>query len=247
MRALLLLILCSSAAAAAPGAVRSEFEEANRLYEEARFEEAASRYEGLAARLPGSANLHFNMGNAYFRQKRPGSLGRAIAAYHRAFKLRPRDPDIRYNLDFALRRVGEALIPSGTPPALFILFHILSGAELAALHWLGFWAAMLLGALFLSREALRGRLRPWLLGAVAFWALSGGWWGARSLTGVPSLAITVSHCEARSGPGVNFPVSFKVPEGRRVSRLDAKGEWVEIGVLKEGLKGWISRENVDAI
>ena len=64
-------------------------------------------------------------------------------------------------------------------------------------------------------------------------------------------ALDVDHyvgdAEVRSGPGETFPVSFKVPEGRRVSRLDARGKWVEIGVLKKGLKGWVSAEAIEGI
>jgi len=152
----------------APAAAADPFQEANRLYESSRFDAAIAGYRALLERHPDDPALNFNLGNAYFRLGTPGSLGQSIVFYERAFALSPRDGDIRHNLDFALSRAGEMLIPPGMPPALFTLFHLLSGAELAALHWLGFWATMLLGSAFLLRESARERLRPWLTAAACF-------------------------------------------------------------------------------
>lgn len=242
---LALLLACGPGAAVARAA---SLEEANRLYEDGRFAEAARAYEELASARPRSPGLHYNLGNAQFRLGAPGSLGRAIASYQRAFRLAPRDPDIRHNLDFALRRAGEQLVPAGMPSILFLLYHGLSATELLALHWLWFWSTLLLACAHLLRERAQDALRPWLSGSLLLWAVCAGWLGLRWSTGLRAPAVVLHHnAEVRSGPGANFPVSFKVPEGRRVSRLDAKGDWIEIGVLQEGLKGWIAADQVQAI
>ncbi|MBI5243915.1 MAG: tetratricopeptide repeat protein [Elusimicrobia bacterium] len=222
--------------------------EANKLYGQSKFAEAAAAYKELAARDPLDPAAHYNLGNAYFRLAGPGDLARAIASYERAFNLSPRDGDVRHNFDFALKRAGETLVPTGMPSAAFILFHILSRTELSALHWLGFWAFLLLAAAALWREKWREALKPWVLWSGLFWAAAGGWWGLLALSDVqnPGVVLTLD-AEVRSGPGLNFPVNFKSPEGRRVSILDEKEGWVEIGVLKEGLKGWISAEQVERI
>lgn len=246
MNALLLAasLACGAAAAPAPAALA----EANALYEAARYPEAASAYEALLRASPHSAALQYNLGNARFRQGGPGSLGRAVAAYMRAFRLDPRDGDVRANLDYALKRAGESLVPSEMPPAVFVLYHVLSDVELAALHWLAFWAACLLaaGALLVARA--REPLRAAALAAAAAWVGFGGWWALRRSTGFKEPAVVLlQDAEVRSGPGDGFPVSFKVPEGRRVERLDEKGPWQEIGVPREGLKGWILKTSLEAI
>ncbi|MFA5139769.1 MAG: tetratricopeptide repeat protein [Elusimicrobiota bacterium] len=223
------------------------FQGANKLYEGSRFAEAAAQYERLRSERPHSAVLHYNLGNAYFRINTPGSLGRAIASYERAFSIRPRDPDIRHNLEFALGRAGETLIPAGMPPSLFSLFHLLSDEELAFSHWLGFWLSCLLGSAFLLWDRRREGLRPWLTAAAVFWLSCGAWWGMRKTAAIPSAGVIVSECEARSGPGGNFAVSFKLPEGRIVSRLETRNGFVEIGVMKEGLKGWVPTDSVEAV
>jgi hypothetical protein len=243
----MMLALFLSAAVSCAADFEAAFQQANKLYEGSRFAEAAVQYERLRSERPHSALLHYNLGNAYFRINSPGSLGRAIASYERAFSIRPRDPDIRHNLEFALARAGETLVPAGMPPSLFSLFHLLSDEELAFSHWLGFWLVCLLGSAYLLWASRRQGLRPWLTAAAAAWLLCGAWWGMLKSMSVPSAGVIVAESEARSGPGGNFAVSFKVPEGRVVSRLETRNGYVEIGVLKEGLKGWVPAESVEAI
>ena len=246
MKTLALLAALAASASAAPSPAR--LSEANALYESSRFAEAAASYETLLRESPYSATLQYNLGNARFRQGGPGALGRAVAAYLRAFRLDPRDGDIRANLDFALKRSGEALVPSELPPAVFVAYHLLADAELAALHWAAFWAACLLGAAALLIVKARAPLRSAALFAAGLWAFAGGWWALRTSTGFKEPAVVVlQDAEVRSGPGERFPVSFKVPEGRRVERLDENGPWVEIGVPREGLKGWILKPALEAI
>ncbi|MBI5595358.1 MAG: tetratricopeptide repeat protein [Elusimicrobia bacterium] len=248
MRALPLTLLLLAPASALASPPPERLEAANRLYEASLFTEAADSYRELLAQSPHSAALHYNLGNAYFRQGTPGALGKAIASYFRAFRLDPRDGDIRANLDFALRRSGEELAPAGMPPAVFLLYNLLSARELAALFWLAFWAACLSGsAAFLAARA-RAAVRPVAFAAAAGAVFFGAWWALRLSSGFKAPAVvTLQDAEVRSGPGENFPVNFKVPEGRRVERLDEKGPWFEIGVPREGLKGWILKTSVEPV
>lgn len=243
---LALILLAAAPAFGAPSP--EKLEEANKLYEASRFPEAADAYRALLAGSPHNAALHYNLGNAYFRQSAPGTLGKAIASYLRAFRLDPRDGDIRANLDFALRRSGEELAPAGMPPAIFLVYNILAARELAAVFWLAFWAACLSGSAAFLLPRARGKLKPAALSTAAVAVLFGSWWALRLSSGFRAPAVVVlQDAEVRSGPGENFPVSFKVPEGRRVERLDAKGPWAEIGVPREGLKGWILKSAVEAV
>lgn len=226
---------------AAPAA----FLDAAKRYDAADFHGAASLYEELLGSRPRSAALRYNLGNALFKE---GKTGRAIAQYQRAFDIKPRDADIRYNLDFALKKAGEELVPSGVPPALFAVFYLLSEGELAGLHWLSCWAALLLCSAYLYKESLRPPLAAWCLAALGFWAAAGGWWLARrGLEPVERGVIVSSTAEIRSGPGEKFSVSFTAPEGRRVQILGETGDWLEIGVLKEGAKGWLPAQSVERL
>jgi tetratricopeptide (TPR) repeat protein len=219
---------------------------ARAAYDAQHYAEAAAAFEKLAAAAPRDAALQFDLGNALFKA---GRLGPAIAAFERAFAVDPRDSDVRFNLAFALRRAGEDFVPVGVPPALFWIFTALSERELAGLHWLAAWAALLLGAAGLLAASERRRaLAPWTAGAAAAWLFFGLWWAG--LRGVlpPDRGVIVSpQAELRHGPGQNFGVAFTVPEGRRVRVLGASGPWIEVGVLKEGARGWIEASAVERL
>ncbi len=239
--ALVCLLACLSHGSA------GTIEEANQLYQKGDAAQAARAYEALLSQGPSPA-LYFNLGNAHFKQASPGSLGRAVAAYLQAYELLPRDPDIRHNLEFALRRSGENLVPSGMPRILHRLFYFLSWKELLGLQWILYWLMLLTASLGLLVPPLRPKLRPVLATAFACWAAAGSWLALRASARTARLGVVVTPAaEARSGPGTNFPVGFSAPEGRRVCVLAESGDWLEIGTLKEGLKGWTEAKNIQRI
>lgn len=237
-------LILAAALLAAP--LRSAVPEGQKLYDGGDYRGAAAWYLQAAAADPRSAALRYNLGNALFKD---GRTGAAIASYQRAFDRDPRDPDIRQNLDYALRRAGEELVPAGVPPLLFQAFHILSEKELAGLQWLACWLALVLAGLCLLRESRRETLLPKAAAALALWLVLGGWWLAvrGGLSPRRRGVITAQSAELRSGPGEGFSVSFTVPGGRRVQILSANGAWLELGVLKEGVKGWLPAAAVEEI
>ncbi|HEX4048561.1 MAG TPA: SH3 domain-containing protein, partial [Elusimicrobiota bacterium] len=240
--------LAAASAAPAPAAARaavSPAAAARALYDGGRFDEAAAAYEKLAVAAPTNAALQYDFGDALFKS---GHLGRAIASFERAFALDPRDSDTRFNLAFALRRAGEDFVPTGTPPALFWLFTSLSDRELAGLQWLAAWATLLLAGFGLLAAKRRGALAPWTAAAAGAWLFFGLWWAClRAALPSDRGVIVSSHAELRHGPGENFGVAFTVPEGRRVRVLGASGAWIEVGVLKEGARGWIEADSVERL
>jgi tetratricopeptide (TPR) repeat protein len=219
--------------------------EGQRFYDLEDYPAAADWYLQALRADPRDASLHYDLGNCLFKS---GKTGRAIAAYERAFLIQPRDADIRQNLDYALRRAGEELTPAGVPPLLFLVFHLFSEPELAGMQWLAWWLMLALAGLCLWRRALRPRLLSWTAAVAALWLILAGWWLAvRGITPQRRGVIVASSAELRSGPGENFNVSFTVPEGRRVQILSNDGAWLELGVLKEGVKGWLPTAAVEEL
>lgn len=236
----LLLALLALPAFAAP------YDDARAAYDSGDFERAASGFAALSAEDPGDAALHYDLGGALLKA---GKLGRASASYQRAFDLDPRDGDIRHNLDFVLTRAGEELTPPGIPKPAFAAFTALSSRELAGLHWLAAWAALILTGLVVLGDARRREaLSGWLMGAAAAWLLFGLWWaGLRAVLPPERGVIVAGRAELRNGPGEKFTVGYTAPEGRRVRVLSESGEWLEVGLLKEGVKGWILAASVEKL
>src|SRR5438477_10884494 len=81
-----------SSAFAQPG---TEFAKANENYAAGHFQEAVNNYETLVRSGEWSANLFYDLGNAYFRV---GDLGRAILNYERALALDRHHPEADANL-----------------------------------------------------------------------------------------------------------------------------------------------------
>lgn len=220
-------------------AVEPAFEAANKLYEEGRFSEAATAYEAILAADGISAALYFNLGNAHFKA---GQLGRAIAAYQKARRLDPRDPDITANLQFARnQRQG----PSISASAFQRWLGKLSLSEWASLASIAFWAWLLLLTLTQLRPALKKSLRGTLVVAgastVGLGILLASGWRADRLDNV--LVVTTPQAAVRHGPLDESQVAFTVNDGAELRLLDKKNDWYQVTAGPNRV-GWLKRESV---
>src|SRR5205807_2224324 len=127
--------------------------QANKLYEQGKYGEAAAAYEKLARADPTSPALYFNLGNAWFKA---GQSGRAIAAYRQAERLAPRDPNLRFNLNFVRKKVSGS--DSAPPENWQHWLMTLTLNEWTALAMSAFWLWFLLLALRELRPGLRKNL-----------------------------------------------------------------------------------------
>ncbi|MBO4282282.1 MAG: VWA domain-containing protein, partial [Bacteroidales bacterium] len=80
---------------------------ANTLYKQGSYEEAAKRYESVAA-TPGldaktKAWAYHNLGNSLVRQKR---YQEGIQAYKKALRMNPKDMSTKYNLEYARKKLA---------------------------------------------------------------------------------------------------------------------------------------------
>src|SRR5246500_3628518 len=73
----------------------AEFAKANQEFAQGDFKEAISGYEALIRGGQSSANVFYDLGNAYFRV---GDFGRAILNYERALALERHHPEATANL-----------------------------------------------------------------------------------------------------------------------------------------------------
>ncbi len=216
-------------------------QQAEELYRQGRFAQALTLYEQEAKDYPKNPFLYYNIGNAYFKM---GSTGLAVANYYRAYRLLPRDKDIRHNLAYALATCGESLVPSGVPVSVYNAFFYLSFQELKGLTCGLFWLTCLAVWLWLLRR--KGRTTALVLGIL--FALSACWLYARYTLENRSLAVVaVPVAQIRSGPGTNFPVNASVTQGHLLTVLDKKDSWYEVVVNTESLKGWVENDTLEKI
>jgi tetratricopeptide (TPR) repeat protein len=241
----LALAAAQNVAAQPQTAPQSDAAKADSFYRDGKFDEAAPIYAQLAKADPDNPWFHYNLGNSYYKTNK---LGLAIASYMRAYRLLPRNGDIRYNLALALKRSGQTLVPQGMPETVHRLYYLFSDVELQGLFWLALWLACLAGAAFaLIKQAKPVSLRVAAISA-AFTLLFGGWWFLRAENDYSSPAVAIdSVTEIRSGPGPTFNTSATMPEGHIVEIIDSKEDWYEISIRAEGIKGWVLKTSVAPI
>ena len=73
-------------------------QEADSLYDKGQYADAVDAYEGIIANCGISADLYYNLGNAYYKLD---DIAHAILYYERALLLNQGDADIRTNLALA--------------------------------------------------------------------------------------------------------------------------------------------------
>ena len=105
------LILCSTNVFAQKEALTDS---AKNAYAASEFEQAVQYYESILETGFESAELYFNLGNAYYKANK---LTDAIINYERALLLDPGDEDIQFNLDVARNYVVDKI---EVLPRLFI-------------------------------------------------------------------------------------------------------------------------------
>ena len=95
------LAVAISTLALAPGlgfAQNDQFTAGNQHYANKEYARAIKAYQQVLAQGVESAQLYYNLGNAYFKH---GDLGHAIANYLKARRLDPANEEIQFNLEFA--------------------------------------------------------------------------------------------------------------------------------------------------
>jgi tetratricopeptide (TPR) repeat protein len=236
--------LCLTIGMARAEDVNDWFGQARSAYDRQAYPEAIAFYKMILDAGRELPEVYYNLGNAYYKA---GEIGLAMAAYQRAIKIAPQDEDILYNIQFLRARLGVQPDQDG-PLAKMLkgLWSALPWKTLRAITWTIF---ILLCAL-LGRSAWfggwhRGGL-GWSLAAGVMFLCLAGWTAARYYQEEQQrwAVVIAEQVEARNGPGADFPVGFTAPRGREVRWLSREGDWVAIGLVPEGYKGWVKREEI---
>lgn len=214
MRTLAVVVALMAAALAWAEEPPELLAEAQSLYRDGQFEEAAESWQQALEAGWDGPRVHYNLGNALYRSEQ---MGAAIAHYQAALTLAPRDGDVRTNLDRALtERPAGPPAPSASwlharAAAVVATFTLSELAGAAAVCWWGTVAAvigLLIGA---------GRRRTMRRLAIALGALAlvlagfaiGRWWGYHA---VDRAVVAAESAQMRTGPGDSFEVALSVQE-----------------------------------
>ena len=227
----------------------SLFTEANTQYAEGNYAEAAALYEQIIDQSPNSAEVYYNLGNAYFKQ---GELAQSILAYERSLRLEPSNKDAKHNLLFAqshiidniqdthafflsnwIKAVRNSLGQSTWTTLSIVLF-------ICAL--VGFFLYAFSQTIWLRKTAFYTALVALIISAIAL-ANAGSLY--QRDTHRAEAIITQGVVNAKSSPDRSGNELFAIHEGTKVTITEVIGDWCCIQVGNN--IGWMPLAHLERI
>jgi tetratricopeptide (TPR) repeat protein len=235
-------VVCLLAAGSAFAQPEAEFAKATQDYSAGRFQEAINGYEALARSGEWSANLFYDLGNAYFRT---GNLGKAILSYERALALERHHPEADANLRIA-RDQARAL--ELAPSRVERLLRFASVNEFAIAAAIAFWtAAFSIVALLFARRRATGTIALSILSLSIFVAAVFSVYALENGAKGKALAIVIGNeVEARLATADNANSILALPPGSEIQILSTRGDWI-YAALPNNLRGWIPAKSAEPV
>src|SRR5438874_11048445 len=238
----IIVLCCALFASAAFAQSDAEFAKANQEYAQGHFKEAISGYEALVRAGQWSANLFYDLGNAYFRT---GDFGHAILNYERALVLERHHPEATANLQIA-RDEARALEMQQSWPERYLQFASVN--QYSATAAVAFWAGALciVALIFTSRRSVRLiassilSLSVFALAIFAIYEIDHGSKG-RDLA-----VVTGSDVQARLATADTANSVLALPPGSEVKILNTRGDWI-YAALPNNLRGWIPAKSAELV
>lgn len=221
---------------------RQKFTKGVEFYTTSKFQEALNEWLEIYNTGYRSAQLDYNIGNAYFKLNNiPG----AILFYERARLLKPADDNINYNLQIARSQVVDKF--QEIPELFFVRWYdfmalVLSSNKWAVISIITF--VLLLGALSLyiySSEYNHKVIGFWSAVFLLIFSFSSLAFTIRNKSLVydsHKAVIFSSSVNGKSSPDKSGTDLFVLHEGSKVKVEDVVSDWYEIR-LSDGNKGWV--------
>ncbi len=249
-KAIYLLILLVTAFNGVKADPQSDISKANQAYKAGFYDNASALYEKVISEGLASADLYYNLGNAYFKA---GNFPSAILNYERALKLDPSNEDIAYNLKVANNQIIDKI---DQLPRLFYmkwwdsLRQLFSPDGWSYLTITLFSLFFILLTAFLLSSSIKVR-RILLPVSFVFLILT----GLSFILSYQTYKNVKEHKEAivfapvlpvKSSPEDSGIDLFVIHEGLKVQIMDELTGWKEIKITN-GSKGWVKAETITQI
>jgi tetratricopeptide (TPR) repeat protein len=236
------LIVCVLVVSPAFARADADFAKANQAYAQGQFKEAISGYESLIRAGQSSANVFYDLGNAYFRT---GDFGRAILSYERALALERHHPEATANLQIA-RDEAHALEIQPSWTERYLQFASVNQYSIAAAiaFWLGVFAVV--GMVFARRRSSTRMLLLVCCLLVLAVALCAIYTLERGSKGAALAIVTAKDVQARLATADTANSVLALPAGSEVKILSTRGDWI-YAALPNNLRGWIPAKNAQRV
>ena len=239
--------------ALAGGLHAQSFEEANDLYSNGQYSEAATIYQAIIDNndpaQKSMAAVYYNLGNAYFKM---GELSQSILAYERCLRINPNHRDAQYNLQFAESRITDNIIDNRTFFLSNLLARVRNQLREPAWMWMSiisFTLTLVLLLIFLLSAHSGIRKAAFYIGlcclVISICALANSSSLHQRDTERAEAIITQGIVNAKAAPDRSGTELFTLHEGTKVYIEETIGEWCNIRVGNN--EGWIPARTLERI
>lgn len=220
----------------------------NEHYLKGEYELAVENYKSIVDSGYASAELYFNLGNAYYKSH---NITMALVNYERAQILKPKDKDIQHNLEVAREFVVDRIdvLPEFFLWRAHVGFVKIFDADIWAIMSLATFILTLVLFLiyFFSRRMGLKKLTFWtgvLFAFISFSTLIFAVQQNRLVTKHKQALILTPSVTIKSSPDENSGTDlFLLHEGTKVTVVDELGNWREV-VLSDGNRGWLKQSDL---
>lgn len=221
------------------------FSRANQEYANEMYTNAIDDFQLIIQTGVESAELYFNLGNAYFKTN---DIPSAILYYEKAKKLKPNDEDINFNLNVANTQIVDKIEPV---PELFLkqwwrsIYNIFNADTWAMISVIGFILFFVFLAFYLLSKYIVIRKSAFYTGLIVLFLTLFTFIIAfqkyNILKNQKEAIVFVPTITVKSSPNQNSVDLFVIHEGAKVKILEKVGNWNEIKIAN-GSVGWLPAE-----
>ncbi len=244
----IILVLFSLNMGAGAKDLQTMIGEGNQLYLDAQYELAIETYLSIIDSGYASAELYYNLGNAYYKSH---NITMALVNFERASILKPKDKDIIHNLEVAREFVVDRIdvLPEFFIKRAWVAFVKTFDADIWSLvSLLAFFLALALFlAYFFSKRLELRKITFWnavFIMLISISTLLFAFQQNKFITRHNQAIIVTPSVSIKSSPDENSGTDlFLLHEGTKVTVADELGNWREV-VLSDGNRGWLKESNL---
>lgn len=224
--------------------------QANEAYAQEDYIKAIELYEQTAREHGVSADLYYNLGNAYYKHN---EYAKAILNYERALLLNPGDEDARFNLDMANTHIVDKIDPVGR---FFLSVWIDSmRSSLSSNTWsiigivtfllliVGCYLYLFSRSVAIKKVGFFGGIVILLISVMANWF---AWGLSDKMENRDAAIVFAPTVSVKSSPAESGTDLFVLHEGTKVLIMSKVGEWFEVKI-SDGNRGWLPASSIEVI
>ncbi|SVB08472.1 uncharacterized protein METZ01_LOCUS161326 [marine metagenome] len=222
--------------------VENIFSQANELYNKGIYIEAINNYKEIIKNDFHSAELYYNLGNAYYRLD---SIASSVYYYEKALQLNPNDREIIDNLELINKTLVDEIDPITIPLIESILNSISNIFYFETWGYISIFFSFLIVALFLSyyfANSSRVKRLTFVLLCISsifmLVSLINGNKGYNNYINNEYAVIYSYETDLKIEPNYRSETLFMLHEGTKIQVLENYNNWIKIRLVN-GQVGYI--------